>query len=631
MKMKPYENQKILIYDIETEVQGNRPDPDTDKFKFFGCYSYVTKKYYFLTDKKDIEEVIDKHNYLVGFNTLKYDNQVLYNNGFSNLIVCNEKFGMYKIKFKTNIDLYKIIKDRASIIKTSKGLLKDILMSYSLDYITKQLNLVNEDDGKIKNFDYNILKKDSFTDQDLEYIYRYLQRDLEVTKKLYEWVEDYFEPFKLFLSAEDIRKKAYINSTTASFAYKAICNALDISEEYSDVKSHTRYGGGYVSYPAGEYFSGNIYCLDYSSLYPSIIHQCNIYSPTTEDNQNAWHGDNIFKVEGYYKKDEQGKVEQLLKRWYEDRVIFKKNKDPKEHAIKIVLNTIYGILGNEAFKNLSNIKAAGDVTRLARQWIRLARQVFRDAGYTVIYTDTDSIFIQDIFNNEEKVMKTKNIVIDKIKAHVPFPYKNFDMSIDARISDIWFFPSKNKIMDRETDIEMDSDDKIHKQKNLLKKNYIYLTDDNKIVVKDLGVRKKSTSQIVRDIFWNELVPLIKQHKVVKFERKLLEELVDKYISLDLYLVAKRYDVRNPEDYKLESQLHCQISRMYGPGIHFLIPNYKYGVGKGKKYCSIEDFQKLGLTVRDIDYTALWQELSLFMIDDGFRHVDRRNLRLSDFI
>ena len=1003
--------EKILIYDIETSTPSGSPDASTDVLRYFGAYSYVHKKFYYLTDVRFIREIIKDHDVLVGFNTMQYDNQVLYNNGLEDLIQKNGD--NYTFNFKVNIDMYDVFKKRAVIMKIKSGMLGDLLMSYSLDYISKTIGIVDSESGKQKDFDYSILNKESYTEEDKQTIIKYLKRDLEVTKKMYDWLENYFKSFKDFLVEKDIETKKYLTCSTAVFAYKAICKATGILEEYTSSENleHADFGGGYVSYPAGEEFSGEIYCLDYNSLYPSIMHQCNIYSIAKPGN-NYWNGNGVFQVTGKYNADTQGKVEKLLKDFYEKRLEFKKNKDAREYSVKIIINcfdkdtqcmtvngikdikdckvgdlvysinpktyqleikpiievtkrkysgvmheykspyynfkitpehklflekknnneysvgqfikskdittgvykipkaiyhssnnkqtiyidelyrnknnleiyirphghartwlykndlksvphkykqnnmmfvfnyadikqkikkltncniycrnkfrtkehlipykynlddfikllgwyisegslyvcqkkqykntvrgqsyrisisqykniheeyynditdclnklnikysktnksftisnsifhniflqfgkgsknlyigklleilnhkqlnilfktmcagdgkskshgyvtssdklkddfcklilllngtfslnkynncwyitynfnknyisarqlgrteyqyndyiynvmvkdnhtllagsnnrfnwigqTTYGILGNEVFKNLSNTTSASDVTLLGRQWVKLARNTFRENGYTIIYTDTDSVYLLDPFSDKDRLLSVKNKIIDTIKANVPFPYEKFDMGIDDEISHIWFFKGKG-VVDKDTDIEMDEDDIINKPKNLMKKNYIYLTKSGDIKVKNLGVRKKSSSALTIKIFWDYLVPKIKEEKKVIFPKSWFVQIISELLANDLGLAAKRFKVLKPESYKLDSQLQAQIARAYGPGIHFLIPNKRLGVGIGKKYCTISEFNNAGLKQSDIDLAPVWKELDYFI-------------------
>src|SRR3972149_260363 len=207
-------NNDILVMDIETQTFG-KPDPSKDKLKLFGCYSYKTNKTYLLTDKEQVQKVINTHKFLVGFNLKEYDNPILQREGFD-------------LQYKIIIDLYQIFKSRAGEMKIKEGMLKDLLMQYSLDYITKTLGIVNEEEGKMQ-IDYNLFKKDSWTKEEIQIISDYTKRDIEVTKKLYEWVEKYFESFKAFLTDEDVRKKTYLTDKTAVFTYKVMCKELGVS------------------------------------------------------------------------------------------------------------------------------------------------------------------------------------------------------------------------------------------------------------------------------------------------------------------------------------------------------------------------------------------------------------------
>lgn len=243
----------ILVIDLETQTFG-RPDGNKDVMKFFGCYSYKTKKFYMLQDKNDIRTVLNAHKYLVGFNNKQYDDLILKREGFD-------------IKYKVTIDLMEIFKKRAGSMKINKGMLGDLLMSYSLDYITKTLDLI--DDGTKLKIDFNIFKKDVWTPEEVLLIREYLERDIMLTKKLYDWCEEYFESFKEYLTEDDVRRKVYLTASTGKFSYKAICKALNWEEVYADSNKdleESTIQGGYVSYPAGEKFENNIYCLDFACL-----------------------------------------------------------------------------------------------------------------------------------------------------------------------------------------------------------------------------------------------------------------------------------------------------------------------------------------------------------------------------
>ena len=607
----------VLIWDLETAADLGK-STSTHKLRVFGCYSFDDEKYYLLYDKNEIRNMINRHKYLVGFNSVGgvfhgdvmdgYDTQVMYYNGFSDMIN-KDKDGIFRFKNKVNFDLLMLFKKRSSAMKVKAGMLNDLLMRYSLDFISRTIGVVDDSTAKIDDFDYSLLKKEpnEWTDEEKILIEDYTMRDLEVTKKMYEWCEDYFKSFRDYVPSEDVEKKTYLTCSTAVFTYKSICNAMGWKEEYSNVKDKVTYGGGYVSFPSTEHATGKIYCLDFNSLYPSIMHQCNIFSP----DPNGWDGNGKFKVEGKYNKEKQGDIEKLIKSMYEDRVVFKKNGDAREYSLKIQLNAAYGLLGNPCFANLYNRTSAADVTRIGRQWIKLSRKKFMKAGYDVIYTDTDSCYLVDPFDDKEKMLGVKDEIIKEIKDNVPFPYEHFDMGIDDEITDMWFF--KGDAGDKVTDSEMDKYDYINKPKKLIKKNYIYRTIDGKIKVKNLGVRKKSLSAITRKLFWEILVPRISKERKVKFSETYLRNLINELLQTDISLAEIRYTAKPADSYKSESQIQAQISRRYGPGIHFLIPNTRgIGVGLKKNYCTIEEFKEHNLSIDDIDLTNVWKELKYFI-------------------
>jgi len=465
----------VLVYDIETRVYG-KPNPEKDLLKIFGCYSYKTGKYYLLTTKEQIQKIIDAHKFLVGFNNEHYDNPVI------------TRFGV-SLKYKSIIDLRKIFIQRASSMKVKGGLLSNLLMEFSLDYITKTLGLVDEKEGKIK-INYDMFMKDTWTAEELQEISKYTKRDVEITKKLYEYIEEYFTSFKDFLRQDANMKKIYLTAGIAKFSYKAICKAMGWEERYGEITGkEDKISGGYVAYPAGEYFEGNIYCLDFNSLYPHIMIQCNLYGRKKEgviDDKPTWAGGGKWETQGVYYADEISGVGKLLKKWYADRVKYKEQGDRREYTIKIIINTIYGILDNAYYTLVYDSVAGGDCTRIGRQWTKYARKKYREAGYKVIYTDTDSVYIIDPHKDKERMLKVRDEIINDIKLTVPFPQETFDMGIDDEIKYMYFFKGKTKD-DKVTDDEMDEDDFLYKPLGLLKKNYIYVTKEGQVKLKHLGI------------------------------------------------------------------------------------------------------------------------------------------------
>jgi len=609
---------KTLIYDLENATLLGRPNANTDKLKVFGCYSYITNKYYCLRDKKEIEKTINAHKIFVGFNNFEYDNTVLYNNGYTKFIDYNEKYGEGKFKFKTNVDLMRIFKNRCSSMKVKKGMLGDLLMRFSLDYISKMIDIV-KDDGKILDFDYSLLCKDTWTEEEWQLIKRYTIRDLEITKKMYEWLDKYFESFKHYLHTKDIDNKSYLTNSIATVVYKIFCKLLNLEEKYQHDVDAPKQQGGYVAFPAGSFFEGLIYCLDFNSLYPHIFAMCNLFTPK----KGGWKGGGVWNVLGEYDADEMGKKEQLLMKIYKDRIVFKQTGDPREYTLKISLNTAYGLVGNSSFVHLFDAIAQGDCTRIGRQWVKYARTTFAEHGYKILYTDTDSVYFMDPFNDKARMLAVKDKIIKHIKDSVPFPQATFDMGVDDEITHMWFFkPNGTEQKDKDSDSEMDEMDFINKPLGLMKKNYIYIAKvfdkktkeliDTKVIYKNLGVKKKSTSLLTRHIFREILIPKIKKEKKVKWSKTYFRNLILSLMDDKPELICKRFKVFKASSYKSTSCIQAQISLYYGAGLHFLVKNKKIGVGKSVKYCTMEQFKKNNLRVEDMDLSGVWSELSYFI-------------------
>jgi len=418
-------NDRVLIYDIECSCPSGKPDPNKDILKLFGCYSYITKKYYYLVNKEQIIKIIKQHDFIVGFNNIKYDNAVLYNNGFSQDMRKND-YGDCSFKGTINIDLMDILKKRAPAMKVKAGMLGDLLMSFSLDFVTKIIGLVTEEDGKIKDFDYSVLAKDSWTAEEIIYIKDYLKRDLDVTMKLYEWLENYFDSFKTFVRQKDIDRKTYLTCSTATFAYKAACKAMDIKEEYdSTAVRDESFGGGYVALPICESFKGNILLFDFSSLYPNLFIMGNLFGNDCKccTHDEKWSGDEFFKMKGSYCTKKLAKAGEMLKKFYLDRVEMKKAGDNREYSCKIIINSLYGAVSNPVFKNIYNLTAAEDCTSLGRQFILYARKRFREEGYVLLMSDTDSIAVQvPDDKSKQDAQLLADYVVNELLTHMPFAW-----------------------------------------------------------------------------------------------------------------------------------------------------------------------------------------------------------------
>lgn len=581
--------KKILLYDLET----TGVDPQTCTPRVMGFLSSEMEGFRWTTSIDHMVHVFNSHDIIVGFNSVDFDNVIL------------KRYGADTF-YKINVDIMKIIhgsgygndKGRIGIITTKEGKhLADVLHSKTLADTTKALG----GPLKIGDFDYNLFKKPfvDLTKEQQKECLEYLEADIRATEYLYEYLEEYFADFKdggitiggefrPFMTPEQRAKKFYLRSSTASWTYKVLCNLAGLEERYSNNPPES-YGGGFVALPTQESCAGDIYCLDYNSLYPHIMMMANLYSKNGD-----WRGSGLSETTGSYDSQNLAPVGKVLRELYQKRLEYKKNKDEKQYTIKIIINTIYGLLGNPSFASVSDFTAAADCTALGRQWVQAARKHFSDYGYNVLYTDTDSVYLEDVYGDKERLLKCKDEHIRDIKDSVPFPQDTFDMGIDDEIRFMAFFKSKH------TD-------------EFLKKNYLYVTKAGKLKVKGMQIIKSNCTKLSKTIFAKYIKPAILDRNEYKFNRSQIEEWIYDELSADIKLASVFYKIKEVSEYKLRSQIQAQISSTYGPGQYNLLKlkrEHPKAAGINKNYLDVKHAEEIN--IGQLDLSKSWAELEPFI-------------------
>ena len=166
--------------------------------------------------------------------------------------------------------------------------------------------------------------------------------------------------------------------------------APNLGELESDVVSP----GGYVmdSQP-GIY--DNVLVLDFKSLYPSIIRTFFIdpcafwiaqHNNLSEADIVEGFNDAIFAREGHI-------LPQVIEHLWQARDVAKREKNaPLSHAIKIIMNSFYGVLGSTGCR-FFDPRVCSSITLRGHDIIQRSRIWIEEQGYAVIYGDTDSLFV----------------------------------------------------------------------------------------------------------------------------------------------------------------------------------------------------------------------------------------------
>ena len=161
-----------------------------------------------------------------------------------------------------------------------------------------------------------------------------------------------------------------------------------VAPDVVDARSGEGSPGGYIldSKP-GLY--DNVLVLDFKSLYPSIIRTFGI-------DPYALHAPGEDRIEGFGGASfarEGAILPGLVQSIWEERDRAKQRGDAAmSQATKILMNSFYGILGATGCR-FHDSRLASSITRRGHEIIRRTRDMIEQGGETVIYGDTDSLFV----------------------------------------------------------------------------------------------------------------------------------------------------------------------------------------------------------------------------------------------
>ncbi|TMB17023.1 MAG: DNA polymerase II [Deltaproteobacteria bacterium] len=137
----------------------------------------------------------------------------------------------------------------------------------------------------------------------------------------------------------------------------------------------------------------NILVFDFKSLYPSIIRTFNIDPLTFAPGDVA--AGSVVRTPGgaAFRRDETGVLPELVARLAVERARARTAGDGVgAQAIKILMNSLFGVLGSPASR-LFSPAVANAITTAGQYVIRLAAGAVEALGHQVIYGDTDSLFV----------------------------------------------------------------------------------------------------------------------------------------------------------------------------------------------------------------------------------------------
>jgi len=165
-----------------------------------------------------------------------------------------------------------------------------------------------------------------------------------------------------------------------------------VAPNIGDYEGQLSAPGGYVmdSVPG---MHPSVLVLDYKSLYPSIIRTFKVdpyarIAALNEDKESI--------VPGYdgasFSKKENILPDIIENLWMARDLAKRANNKALSQAIKIIMNSFYGVLGTPGCR-IHDSRLTSSITKRSHDVILKTVKIIESAGYSVIYGDTDSVFV----------------------------------------------------------------------------------------------------------------------------------------------------------------------------------------------------------------------------------------------
>jgi DNA polymerase-2 len=162
----------------------------------------------------------------------------------------------------------------------------------------------------------------------------------------------------------------------------------------------------------------NVLVFDFKSLYPSLIRTFNIDplvhvpSPASDEAVIRTPGGAAFR------RDEPGILPVLVARLWDERAAARAAGDATgAQATKILMNSLFGVLGSPASR-LFSPAVANAITLAGQHVIRRAAEAVARRGHSVIYGDTDSLFVDADEPDVERAARYGEVLRDAVGAEV---------------------------------------------------------------------------------------------------------------------------------------------------------------------------------------------------------------------
>ncbi len=260
--------------------------------------------------------------------------------------------------------------------------------------------------------------------------------------------------------------------------------------------------GGYVMNSSPGLYT-NVLVLDFKSLYPSIIRTFKIDPMGLIEGLKAINtSESIKGFDGaYFSRDKHFLPAIIESLWCErDEAKLQKNAALSQ-AIKIIMNSFYGILGSTGCR-FFDPRLSGSITKRSHEVLKTTSAWIEAKGYQVIYGDTDSIFVhvgasKSLSESKTLGIELQNFINTQWRKEITDNYQ-VDCHLEIEFETLF----SRFLMPTVRGLNVDSE----QNKVGTKKRYAGIVDD-RLVFKGLETVRSDWTEISKD-FQQELYRLI---------------------------------------------------------------------------------------------------------------------------
>jgi DNA polymerase elongation subunit (family B) len=475
------------------------------------------------------------------------------------------------LKDKKVIDMYKVF--HHNFIKNS---------IYPFRYRDLQLNTVAtgmlEGYGKYVSESTGIkINGENVLQFPIEEQKRYVLRDAELVIKLIE--RNDYEIFNILKCIADIAGLEFkqgchagVGKAWESIIYRMIQNGECQRSTIIGPKKR-KYSGALVLEPEPQSYTTPIEIFDVKGLYPTVMILHNLSFETVccdccKDDANARVPQSIMdtinnslrnkiRSQTLYEKEKRkerywiciknkGAIPKVLLKFKEQREYYhQKGNEPMSQALKVMMNSIYGLFGSAGIFEFQDYRVAELVTAFARLKLLEMKQLANDQfQMNIIYGDTDSIFV----SGTSKAEHSYNL---QVGAFIAACKENLGVDVDHQNTFV-------------------------KSILISKKHYIGIQADGKVIIKGMEGKKRDRPSFFNQVF-RQLIDDYKNNdkaglifNVLKAFKQLEEAEVDP--SLLAYSVILNKDPANYRSYTPQHKIGKPLNKEPGS----LIKYYKAG-------------------------------------------------------